>query len=202
MPPKPTKLSWTLAILAILLALALLILAQSTHPIVPSEDAYITFRYARNLAEGHGLVWNPGEDPVEGSTEFLWVMLVAGGSKLGPGVETVAWGLNILFAVLGTILVGLAAFHLSRRQALVVLLAAVDDDIGALLGQAHGDAAADALSAAGDQGDLIVQAHCRPPLALTRALPSRLAMQMRRGQAPECSPLLIDRTVRRAGSLC
>ncbi|HEY53490.1 MAG TPA: hypothetical protein G4N94_08545 [Caldilineae bacterium] len=124
MPPKPTKLSWTLAILAILLALALLILAQSTHPIVPSEDAYITFRYARNLAEGHGLVWNPGEDPVEGSTEFLWVMLVAGGSKLGPGVETVAWGLNILFAVLGTILVGLAAFHLSRRQALVVLLAA------------------------------------------------------------------------------
>ena len=124
MSSKPTKPSWVLAILAILLALALLILAQSTHPIVPSEDAYITFRYARNLAEGHGLVWNPGEDPVEGSTEFLWVMLLAGGSKLGPGVETVARGLNIFFAALGAILVGLAAFYLSRRQAIVVFFAA------------------------------------------------------------------------------
>ncbi len=121
---KPSNLSWILAILAILLALTLLIFAQTSHPIVPSEDAFITFRYARNLAEGHGLVWNPGEDPVEGSTEFLWVMLVAGVSKIGPGIEASAWGLNIFFAMLGVILVGLAAFYLSRRQALVVFFAA------------------------------------------------------------------------------
>ena len=124
MPSNPTKLSWILAILAILMALALLIFAQTTHPIVPSEDAYITFRYARNLAEGHGLVWNPGEDPVEGSTEFLWVMLMAGISKIGLGIETVAGILNIFFAGIGVILVGLTAYYLSRRQALAVFFAA------------------------------------------------------------------------------
>jgi hypothetical protein len=41
-----------------------------------SDDAFISFRYAENLVQGHGLVFNPGER-VEGYTNFLWVMLVA-----------------------------------------------------------------------------------------------------------------------------
>lgn len=41
------------------------------------DDAFISFRYARNLLEGHGLVWNVGER-VEGYTNFLWTLLVAG----------------------------------------------------------------------------------------------------------------------------
>jgi hypothetical protein len=40
------------------------------------DDAYISFRYAKNLAEGRGLVWNPGER-VEGYTNFLWTVLLA-----------------------------------------------------------------------------------------------------------------------------
>lgn len=40
------------------------------------DDAYISFRYARNLIEGHGLVFNPGEW-VEGYTNFLWVLELA-----------------------------------------------------------------------------------------------------------------------------
>lgn len=40
------------------------------------DDAYISFRYARNLLEGHGLVFNPGER-VEGYTNFLWTVLTA-----------------------------------------------------------------------------------------------------------------------------
>ena len=124
MPSKTSTLSWLSAAFAIILALILLIFAQTTHPIVPSEDAYITFRYAQNLADGHGLVWNPGEDPVEGSTEFLWVMLVAGLSKFGLGVETAGLALSMIFAILGVIVVGLAAYYLSRRQAIIVLFAA------------------------------------------------------------------------------
>ena len=31
-----------------------------------AEDAFISFRYGRNLAAGHGLVWNLGAPPVEG----------------------------------------------------------------------------------------------------------------------------------------
>ena len=41
-----------------------------------NDDAYISFRYARNLLEGHGLVFNPGER-VEGYTNLLWVLELA-----------------------------------------------------------------------------------------------------------------------------
>jgi arabinofuranosyltransferase len=41
------------------------------------DDMMISMRYARNLAEGHGLVWNAGER-VEGYTNFLWTVLMAG----------------------------------------------------------------------------------------------------------------------------
>lgn len=40
------------------------------------DDAYISLRYAENLVEGHGLVYNVGEY-VEGYTNFLWTILVA-----------------------------------------------------------------------------------------------------------------------------
>jgi arabinofuranosyltransferase len=41
-----------------------------------AEDAFISFRYSQNLAEGRGLVFNVGEK-VEGYSNFLWVVLVA-----------------------------------------------------------------------------------------------------------------------------
>ncbi len=41
------------------------------------DDSFITYRYSQNLADGHGIVWNIGEDPVEGFTSFLWVILNA-----------------------------------------------------------------------------------------------------------------------------
>ena len=48
------------------------------------EDAFITFRYARNLAEGHGFVYNVGER-VLGTTAPLQTMLLAAlGAVLGP----------------------------------------------------------------------------------------------------------------------
>jgi len=47
------------------------------------DDAFISFRYAKNFSEGHGLVFNPGETPVEGYTNFLWTLLLAFGAKAG-----------------------------------------------------------------------------------------------------------------------
>ena len=41
------------------------------------DDAMISMRYARNLAAGHGLVWNAGQAPVEGYTNFLWTLWMA-----------------------------------------------------------------------------------------------------------------------------
>ncbi|HEV3057749.1 MAG TPA: hypothetical protein VGY48_05850 [Vicinamibacterales bacterium] len=37
------------------------------------DDAGITFAYARNAAAGHGLVSQPGQLPVEGYSNFLWL---------------------------------------------------------------------------------------------------------------------------------
>jgi arabinofuranosyltransferase len=41
------------------------------------DDAMISMRYARNLANGDGLVWNPGGEKVEGYTNPLWVGYMA-----------------------------------------------------------------------------------------------------------------------------
>ena len=41
-----------------------------------TDDAFISFRYVRNLLNGHGLVFNPGEY-VEGYTNFLWILELA-----------------------------------------------------------------------------------------------------------------------------
>ena len=51
-----------------------------------TDDAYISFRYARNLALSGELVFNLGER-VEGYTNFLWTVMLALGIKLGcrPG---------------------------------------------------------------------------------------------------------------------
>jgi len=45
-----------------------------TRYFVLFEDAMISMRYARHLADGHGLVWNIGEPPIEGFTNLLWVL--------------------------------------------------------------------------------------------------------------------------------
>lgn len=50
---------------------------HALHLGVVAEDAYIGFRFARNWSSGTGLVWNVGEAPVEGYTNFLWVALMA-----------------------------------------------------------------------------------------------------------------------------
>lgn len=42
------------------------------------DDMYISLRYARNLATGHGLVWNYMEPAVEGYSNFGFVILAAG----------------------------------------------------------------------------------------------------------------------------
>jgi hypothetical protein len=41
------------------------------------DDAMVSMRYARNLADGHGLLWNPGQTPVEGYTNLLWTLWMA-----------------------------------------------------------------------------------------------------------------------------
>lgn len=46
------------------------------------DDAFISYRYADHLIRGYGLVWNIGE-PIEGYTNFLWVLIIAAGMYMG-----------------------------------------------------------------------------------------------------------------------
>lgn len=65
----------------------------------PLDDDYISYRYARNLARGFGLVYQAGER-VEGFTNPLWVLIHAAGLALGtlPAVLTRWLGLGSIAA--------------------------------------------------------------------------------------------------------
>lgn len=54
------------------------------------DDAFITFRYSDNFAAGHGPVWNIGENPVEGFTNFLWMAWHTPFALLGLDLTLVA----------------------------------------------------------------------------------------------------------------
>jgi hypothetical protein len=41
------------------------------------DDAMISMRYAQHLAQGHGLVWNVGQTPIEGFTSPGWMLVMA-----------------------------------------------------------------------------------------------------------------------------
>jgi hypothetical protein len=57
-------------------------LALVLHYDFTQDDAFITFRYAANYLDGHGLVYNIGER-IEGYTNFLWTILMILGGRLG-----------------------------------------------------------------------------------------------------------------------
>ncbi|MCP4203972.1 MAG: hypothetical protein GY769_18800 [bacterium] len=78
-----------------------------------ADDAYITLRYARHLAEGQGISWNPGEPPVEGYSNFLFVLLGAGLMRVGGATDSMVWlkGMGAAAAA-GTFLL---AFLIAKR---------------------------------------------------------------------------------------
>ncbi len=53
------------------------------------DDGFTSYRYARNLARGLGLVYHEGAR-VEGYTNFLFTVLLAGGVELGLDPETLS----------------------------------------------------------------------------------------------------------------
>jgi hypothetical protein len=67
-PPKPL-LIW---IILGMLAVSFMMIHRNFIP----DDAYITYRYARNLSLGRGFVYNPGEH-VLGTTTPLYTLLLA-----------------------------------------------------------------------------------------------------------------------------
>lgn len=88
-----TTVGWTSALLVGAVLAIFFVEARTPQPQI--DDAFINYQYARNLALGHGLVFNPGEY-VEGFTSILWAILVAAGIAIGNQAETVGWVLGIV----------------------------------------------------------------------------------------------------------
>ncbi|MBN2562055.1 MAG: hypothetical protein JXQ75_14105 [Phycisphaerae bacterium] len=66
-----------LSVVLVLLSVAILgMLIRILWPFT-ADDSFITFRYAANLASGHGPTFNPGMARAEGYTSFLWMLLMA-----------------------------------------------------------------------------------------------------------------------------
>jgi len=107
-PPGTTagpKLQLTIGPIVIVLIAVLAILHQ-VHFSYTADDAYITFRYARNWATGQGLGFNPDQPAVEGYTNFLWMAFLALHYRLGIHDLPLAaklWG--VLFGTLTIIVI-------------------------------------------------------------------------------------------------
>ena len=116
--PRWSRLDWLFVAGAVLLALVARFLAGPRT----IDDAYITFRYARNLAEGLGFVYNPGQE-VLGTTTPLYTILMSLAWLLGlHDLPAVALGVNSL-ADAGTVLL-LYWLGLRLGQSRVVALGA------------------------------------------------------------------------------
>lgn len=106
----------TAMMLLVAAAIALPYLASCIHywPLV-IDDAYITFRYSHHLLMGHGLRFNPGDMPVEGYTNFLWMLLSAFWLLLGCDVMAAAKAMGLVSG-LGTMLVAWRFSAALRRR--------------------------------------------------------------------------------------
>jgi arabinofuranosyltransferase len=91
------------------------------------DDAMVSMRYAKNFAEGHGLVWNPGGERVQGYSNPAIVLLMAlfHALPLSPETRSLPFQLVNVALLLGTA-------HLTRD--LAKALSNENEHVGALSG--------------------------------------------------------------------
>lgn len=101
------------------------------------DDAYISYRYGKNLMEGKGLVYNQGEF-VEGYTNFLWTIITAPFTQVksidvsifsGTLGLILSMGNILLVALISRLFNGKLAGYLKYLILLPALFLALDDSI-------------------------------------------------------------------------
>lgn len=109
--------------LAAVTAVALLLLAFFLRtemaitggvPGAPLDDAWIHLQFARNLSQGHGFSYNPG-DPTPGSTAPLWTLLLAAVALFTDDLLLPALLLSAFFLLLTVWLAYGFAFSLTQQ---------------------------------------------------------------------------------------
>ncbi len=119
---------------ALVACVALSVVRATPDLLFCTDDAWFSFRYSWNLAQGDGLTWNAGLQPVEGYSNLLWTLWAALG--IGLGVQVLLWckvsgmvmtGCTVLSsagcvrAVGGSRVLAVAAALLTACSSLVVL---------------------------------------------------------------------------------
>jgi len=100
-PPAGLRRRWTLlvALAAAVAGLALFGALSWRFRALTVDDAAISYTYARNLAEGHGLVLNPAGERVEAYSNPAWVGILAAAHALGAPIELAAKVLGVALAL-------------------------------------------------------------------------------------------------------
>ena len=86
------NLTWVAAVAAVAVLVRVLF---HLHTGFIFDDAFITFRYAENIAAGHGFVYNLGER-VLGTTSPLFTFVLAGAAFLGISVSGAALTISLI----------------------------------------------------------------------------------------------------------
>jgi hypothetical protein len=96
-------------------------------PVMPLDDAYIHFQYARTIAEGYPYRFNPDQPPTSGATSLLYPFLLAVGYWIGFQGELLGWwafGLGALSWLGATGWLYDALSHLSRSRGIALIMSA------------------------------------------------------------------------------
>ncbi len=90
---------------SLLILLTLFAIFFVNFNIPPFEDAAMLMRYSDHLAHGYGVVWNIGQHPVDGATDFLFMVSVAGLMKIGIPLGRAVRGLGLFSVAVLTLLI-------------------------------------------------------------------------------------------------
>ncbi len=110
MREQRSPLRWVALAAAGAFAVVIIAVFSVRHYTYSHDDAFISYTYAKNLAQGHGLVFNQGER-VWGFTSPLQVMLLGALAFLGLDLPPTSFFLSIIWISLTSLLV----FRLSGR---------------------------------------------------------------------------------------
>jgi len=107
----------------ILLGIIMIFVIHAVNIDFIQDDSFISYRYAKNFINGHGLVFNPGEK-VEGYTNFLWIMLLSLFGRVGLDMVIVSRVLGVLFGALSLVMVyTISSLFLSKKNWIFVFSA-------------------------------------------------------------------------------
>src|SRR6478672_1184590 len=89
-------LFWTIAGITFVAYVASSLANGHGDLVMPLDDVYIHFQYARQIAAGQPYVYNPGLPSTSGATSFLYPYVLAIGYLIGfQGLKLGLWAINI-----------------------------------------------------------------------------------------------------------